>query len=434
MMVIDKVLTEREADGRPIRVGMIGAGFQARGVALQLIARRAPGLRLVAISNRHLAGARHAYEQAGATELNVVETPGELSRAIAAGRPAITEDAGVITDCPEVDVVLEITGSIDYAAEVVLRAIEYGKHVVMMNAELDATVGPILKVYADSAGICLTQSDGDQPGVIANLYRFVRSIGAEPVLAGNIKGLHDPYRTPQTQAEFARRTHQRPPVVTSFADGTKISFEMAVVANAFELRTARRGMYGPTVPPGTSVQEAPGWYPREALEYPGGVIDYVVQAEPGPGVFVIGRVDQPVQREYLKYYKLGDGPYYVFYRPYHLCHFEAHHSIARAVLFNDATLAPAGAPSVDVVATAKRHLAVGEVLDGFGGFMSYGLTENADLVARDRLLPMGVAAGCRLKRAVSKDQVLTYRDVELPLGRLVERLRAEQAERFDLTV
>ncbi|MBU2851349.1 NAD(P)H-dependent oxidoreductase [Acidithiobacillus ferrivorans] len=432
MMVIDKFLAERETAGRPIRVGMIGAGYQARGIALQLVARRAPGLRLVAIANRHLEGARHAYSQAGAEDAVAVESPAALLQAIAEERYAVTEDATLLTDCPQIDVIMEITGSVDYAADMVLRAIEHGKHVVMMDAELDGTVGPILKVYADRAGVCLTQSDGDQPGVIANLYRYVRSMGAEPVLAGNIKGLHDPYRNPDTQADFARRTFQRAPMVTSFADGTKISFEMAVVANAFGLSVSCRGMAGPTVPVGTHVQESPGWYSPEALETPGGIVEYVVQAEPGPGVFVIARQDHPVQREYLKYYKLGNGPYYVFYHPYHLCHFEAHHSIARVALFEDVTMAPMGAPQVEVIATAKRDLVPGEVLDGFGGFLSYGLAENADIVARDRLLPMGVAEDCRVKRAVPKDQVLTYDDVELPSGRLIERLRREQAEYFHM--
>jgi len=433
MMVIDKFLNERETQGCPIRVGMIGAGFEGRGFALQLVAQQSPGLRLSAIANRHLDGARQAYTQAGAEEVLAVDSPAALAKAIASEHYAITEDATLLTDCPDIDVILEITGSFDYAAGMILRAIEHGKHVVMMNAELDATVGPILKVYADQAGICLTQSDGDQPGVIGNLYRFVRSIGAKPVLVGNMKGLQDPYRTPKTQVEFARRTHQRVPMVTSSADGTKMTSEMVVVANAFGLSVARRGMYGPTVPLGTQVQQAPKWYPPEALEIPGGIVDYVVQAEPAPGVFVIARIEHPVHREYLKYYKMGDGPYYVFYRPYHLCHFEVHHSIARAVLFNDPTLAPGGGPQVELITTAKRDLAAGEQLDGFGGFMSYGQAENANIVARDRLLPMGVAEDCRLKRAIPKDQVLTYDDVEVPSGRLIDQLRAEQSEHFALS-
>lgn len=430
MMVIDRLLMERESSGRPIRLGMIGAGFQARGVALQLVSRRAPGIRLCAISNRRIDAARQAFLQAGSSEPKIVDSPSQLSDCVAQDIPSIAEDATILTDCQELDAILEVTGSVEYAASAVLRAIAHGKPVVMMNAELDGTLGPILKKYADDARVCLTQADGDQPGVIANLFRFVISIGAEPVLAGNIKGLHDPYRTPKTQAEFARKTNQRPQMVTSFADGTKISYEMAVVANATGMHVGQRGMYGPTVDPGTHVSDAPSWYPTEALETPGGIVDYVVQAEPSPGVFVIARHDHPVQREYLKLYKLGDGPYYVFYRPYHLCHFEVHHSIARAVLCSDATMQPKAGPVVEVVATAKRDLSPGETLDGFGGFTCYGLAENADLVAKEKLLPMGIAEGCRLTSRVSKDQVITYDSVLIPPGRLMDRLRAEQANHF----
>lgn len=433
MMVVDKLLAQRESSGHPIRLGVIGAGFQSRGVALQLVARRAPGIRLCAIANRGIDAARQAFLQAGAVDPMVVESSTALSDCIAQELPAITADATVLTDCEELDAILEVTGSVEYAASMVLRAMTNGKPVVMMNAELDGTLGPILKKYADDAQVCLTQADGDQPGVIANLFRFVVSIGAEPVLAGNIKGLHDPYRTPTTQAEFARRTNQRPQMVTSFADGTKISYEMAVVANATGMRVGQRGMYGPTVEPGTHVSAAPTWYPSEALQTPGGIVDYVVQAEPSPGVFVIARHDNPIQREYLKLYKLGDGPYYVFYRPYHLCHFEVHHSVARAVLCADATMEPKSGPVVEVVATAKRDLSPGELLDGFGGFTCYGLAENGDVVATEGLLPMGVAEGCRLSRQVHKDQVLTYDDILVPPGRLIDRLRAEQAKHFRIS-
>ena len=144
-------------------------------------------------------------------------------------------------------------------------------------------------------------------------------------------------------------------------------------------------------------------------------------------MFVLGHHDHPVQKAYLDLYKLGPGPLYVFYRPYHLCHFEVPSTLARAVLFGDATIAPLDRPRVDVVATAKRDLHAGELLDGIGFYMTYGLAENADAATEEGLLPMGVAEGCRLKRDLPKDQVLTYADVELPDGRQCDRLRAEQA-------
>jgi predicted homoserine dehydrogenase-like protein len=299
-----------------------------------------------------------------------------------------------------------------------------------MNAELDGTIGPILKTHADRAGVVYTNADGDQPGVIMNLFRFVKGIGVKPVLCGNIKGLQDPYRNPTTQAGFARQWKQKAHMVTSFADGTKISFEQAIVANATGMTVAKRGMYGPTVPSGTPIKEAPNWYPSESLLVGDGIVDYVVGAEPGPGVFVLGTHDHPTQQHYLNLYKLGEGPFYCFYTPYHLCHFEVPTTIARAVLFNDAAIAPIGGPRVDVVATAKIDLKCDQTLDGMGYYMTYGQAEKSEVVNREALLPMGLAEGCRLKRDISKDSVLTYDDVELPIGRLCDKLRSEQNNYF----
>jgi predicted homoserine dehydrogenase-like protein len=258
----------------------------------------------------------------------------------------------------------------------------------------------------------------------------VKGIGVNPVLCGNIKGLHDPYRNPTTQEGFAKKWGQKAHMVASFADGTKISFEQAIVANATGMRVARRGMLGPTVPtPGMSLQEGIKLYPPELLKAPG-IVDYIVGAEPGPGVYVIGTHDDPRQQHYLNLYKLGEGPFYLFYTPYHLCHLEVPNSLARAAIFHDAVLTPLGAPCVDVVATAKINLKAGQIIDGMGWYMTYGQAENADVTFREKLLPMGLAEGCVLTKDVSKDRVLTYDDVRLPEGRLSDRLRREQNELF----
>ncbi|MCB0164531.1 MAG: NAD(P)-dependent oxidoreductase [Anaerolineae bacterium] len=429
MMIIDKALEKRQADNNPVRVAMIGAGFMGRGIALQ-IGNYVPGMELVAISNRNIDAARRAYSEAGIDQVREVTTVAQLEESIAQNQYAVTEDALLLCQADGIDAIIEVTGAVEFGAQVVLIAIEHGKHVIMMNAELDGTVGPILKTYADQAGVVLTNADGDQPGVIMNLYRFVKGIGVKPVLCGNIKGLQDPYRNPTTQAAFAKQWGQKPHMVTSFADGTKISFEQAIVANATGMRVAKRGMFGPTVPAGTSIQEAVEWYPLEALTDGPGIVDYVVGAAPGPGVFVLGMHDHPAQQHYLNLYKLGTGPLYCFYTPYHLCHFEVHNTVARAVLFNDAALTPLAGPCVDVVTTAKIDLKAGQVLDGLGYYMTYGECENSHTVWADQLLPIGLAEGCRLKRDIPKDQALTYDDIELPAGRLCDRLRAEQNEYF----
>jgi predicted homoserine dehydrogenase-like protein len=430
VIIVDSALEDRHRSGNPIRVGMVGAGFMGRAIALQII-QATRGMELVAIANRTLEKARQAYEEAG-IEAEVVEDTAGLRRATERGRPAITEDPSVLCRTEGIDAIIEVTGTVEFGAQVAVESIDHGKHVVLMNAELDGTLGSTLKERADRSGVVITNADGDQPGVIMNLYRFVRGIGVRPVLCGNIKGLHDPHRTPATQEGFARKWGQNPTMVTSFADGTKISFEQAIVANATGMEVARRGMLGPSVEPGTAIQEAVGSYPLEELLDGPGIVDYVVGAVPSPGVFVLGTTDHPTQRHYLNLYKLGEGPLYCFYTPYHLCHFEVPNTVARAVLFGDVTIAPEGAPRVDVVTAAKEDLKVGELLDGIGGFKTYGLAENAEIAAAQRLLPMGLAENCIVTRDIARDAVLTYDDVDIPPGRLVDTVRREQEERFGL--
>jgi predicted homoserine dehydrogenase-like protein len=432
MIIVDHALEKRHKDENPVRVAMIGAGFMGSGIALQ-IHNYVSGMELVAIANRHLDGAQKAFREAGVDDYQVVETIAQIETAVSQRRYAVTEDAKLVCQTDGIDAIIEVTGAVEFGAQVALEAIEHGKHVILMNAELDGTLGPILKVYADRAGVVITNADGDQPGVIMNLYRFVKGLGLKPVLCGNIKGLHDPYRNPTTQEGFARKWGQNPSMVTSFADGTKISFEQAIVANATGMQVARRGMFGPTVAAGTPIQEAAEQFPLEAMLDGPGIVDYVVGAEPAPGVFVLGAHEHHVQKHYLNLYKLGEGPLYCFYTPYHLCHFEVPNTVARAVLFGDATIAPRGEQLVDVVAAAKIDLKAGQMLDGMGHYMTYGLCENSHVVCEQNLLPIGLAEGCTLKRNIDKDQILTTDDVVVPNNRICDQLRDEQNKYFSST-
>ena len=432
MVIVDTALAKRQAENNPVKVGLIGAGFMGRGIVMQ-IANSVPGMELVAIYNRTTEGAKRAYREAGIDDFEVVNSQSELEHRIAKGKFSVTEDPYLICKAGNIDVVIEVTGAVEFSSHVVFEAIKHKKHVVIMDAELDGTIGGILKVYADKQGVVLTNADGDQPGVEMNLYRFVKSIGVKPVLCGNIKGLQDPYRNPTTQEGFAKKWGQNPAMVTSFADGTKISFEQAIVANATGMTIGKRGMFGPTVPGGTPLKEIMTKYPLDVLTSGPGIVDYCVGAEPGPGVFVLGTHDNPKQQHYLNLYKLGEGPLYLFYTPYHLCHFEVPLTAARAVLFNDAAITPMGAPTVEVVTTAKINLKAGEKIDGIGCYMTYGQCETADITADQQLLPMGLAEGCVLKHDIAKDQVLTYADVILPKDRFCDKLRQEQNEYFKVT-
>ncbi|EON76541.1 Homoserine dehydrogenase [Lunatimonas lonarensis] len=428
MIIVDSALKQRDIEGRPIKVGMIGAGFMAQGIAVQ-IELFTPGMELAVISNRTLSKAINVFQSAQRENIEQVDTLESLNQCIHSGKKAVTNNPFLLCEAEGLDAIIEVTGAVELGCQIALSAIENRKHIIMMNAETDGTVGPILKVYADQKGVVFTNADGDQPGVTLNLYRFVKQIGLKPVLCGNIKGLHDPYRNPTTQEGFAKKWKQNPAMVTSFADGSKISFEQAITANATGMRVAKRGMHGPTVEMGKHVRDCLDEYPlSDMLEGPG-IVDYIVGASPGPGVFVLGTMENPIQKHYLNLYKVGEGPLYCFYNPYHLCHFEVPITVARAVLFHDAAIAPE-AHLVDVVATAKTDLSAGTTLDGIGHYMTYGLCENSDTSLKENLLPLGLAEGCILKHDIPKDQVLTYDDVILPKDRVVDRLRKEQTVFF----
>ena len=298
----------------------------------------------------------------------------------------------------------------------------------MMNAEVDATIGPILQTYADRAGVTLSACDGDEPGLQMNLVRWVAGLGLIPRVVCNIKGLQDPYRNPTTQQAWAERWEQNPAMVTSFADGTKISFEQTIVANATGFKVLERGMGRGQVYDGP-IMDFVQRYDIDQVRELGGVIDYTV-GPAGVKAFVLAEHTDPKQRHYLNLYKMGEGPLYPFWMPYHLVHFETPFSIARVVDFGDNLAKPLGGPSVEVAAVAKRDLKAGEMLDEYGNYMTYGEACNVDEMSGGRYLPEGLVEFCRLKRDIPQDQVLTYDDVELPAGRLADTLRAEQYKVF----
>ena len=430
MIILDTALAAREAAGRPIRVAMLGAGFMARGITNQIL-HSTRGIRLVAISNRTVEKAAGCYTYAAATlDPAIVDSQAALDTAIEAGRPAVTSEALLLCRSPHVDVVIDVTGAVEFGAHAVLEAFRNGKHVILMNAELDATLGPILQVYAKRHGVVLSASDGDQPGVEINLFRFVKGLGLTPRVMGNIKGLQDPYRTPTTQQAFAERWGQKPSMVTSFADGSKVSFEQAVVANATGMTVARRGMLA--YDHREHVDTLTKKYDIDMLRELGGIVEYVVGAQPGPGIFCLAEHADPRQQHYLNLYKLGEGPLYSFYTPYHLCHFEVPNTIARVALFGDSAGSAVGGPFVEVCAVAKRDLNAGETLDDYGNYMTYGEAASAAEMRAQRYLPEGLVEGCRLTRDLPKDAVITFDDVILPENRLADRLYREQCERFSV--
>jgi predicted homoserine dehydrogenase-like protein len=427
VILVDNALRVRAAQGNPIRVAIVGAGFMCQGLTNQ-ITHSTAGMRVVAISNRKLERALDVFHYAGHENVAVAETQRQLDDAILATRPVATRDAFLMSRSEFVDVLVDVTGSVEFGAQVVLEAFKHGKDVVLMNAEIDATIGPILQLYAKKYGVILSACDGDEPGVQMNLYRWVKGLGLIPRVIGNVKGLQDPYRNPTTQKGFAEKWQQNPAMVTSFADGTKISCEQAIVANATGFKVKSRGMSRGLEYRG-DVMQIGQLYDIDELRRLGGIIDYVV-GTPLTKVYVLAEHPDPKQQRYLNLYKMGEGPLYSFFIPYHLVHFEVPNAIARVVLFRDSLAPPLAGPVVEVCAVAKRDLKAGETLDDYGMYMTYGEAVNVDEMSKQQYLPEGLVEGCKLRRDIKKDAVLTYSDVELPPNRLADRLRAEQYRHF----
>ena len=392
MIIVDHALRRREQEGRPIQVGLIGAGFMAQGLANQIV-NSVPGMRLAGVYGRKLERALEACDYAGLSDTVVATTQDEVDDAIRAGRPVATEDAFLLCQAEQIDALVDVTGSVEFGAQVVLEALRHGKHVLLMNAELDATIGPILQVHAERSGVTVSAVDGDEPGLQMNLVRWVQGLGLTPRVVGNVKGLQDPYRNPETQKAFAEKWNQNPAMVTSFADGSKISFEQTIVANATGFKVLERGMSRGVKFDGSPL-ELPSLYDLEQVRELGGIIDYTV----GPSlvkIFVLAEHPDPKQCHYLSLYKMGDGPLFPFWVPYHVPHFEVPSAIARVVLLGDHVAPPLAGPVVEVCAVAKRDLVAGEVLDEYGMFMTYGEAVNTEEMCERPLSPRGPGRGLR---------------------------------------
>ena len=425
--MIDIALQELEKTGRPIRVGLVGAGPSARAIALQL-GTPVPGIRLAAMANRTLVNGTRSFQEAGIARWQHAASVQEVAAAISSGIPALVDNGLLLTTCPAIDIIVEATGTIDYATSIVLNAFAHKKHVVLVNAELDSLLGPILKSKAEAAGVIITHTDGDEPGVAMTLLRYLRSIGLRPVAAGNLKGLVDYYRTPETQKGFAEEHGLDAKKVTSFADATKLSMEATVLANATGFKAGRRGMYGPAC---SDIREIANLLPAEQM-LETGLVDYALGAAPHTGAFVIVHEDAPLKKIQMAYYKLGDGPFYVFYTPFHLPHVQIASTIGRAFIQRDATVAPLAGPECEVVAVAKRDLKAGERLDGIGGFCTYGLIENATAARWESALPIALSEGCTLRHDIQKDDVISIHDVDAICPGLAFDLWREQNHRWAL--
>ena len=417
-------LRRRQRAGDPIRVAVVGTGFFGGGLVRRMA--RMPGFKPIVAANRTLDRAVAALRAAGVdgSGIRVCDDPETARASLDDGLYVATSRLDLPAQIEAVDVIMEATGDVLVGAEIALAAIRGGKHIVAANPETQATVGPILKLMADEAGVIYSDVDGDQPGILKNLYDYCVGLGLEPIVAGNCKGVLKRYATPETQTAFAEANGLKPWIASAAADGTKLNIEMAVVANATGMLPAVRGMVGPQ----TTLEGVVADFERLGLFERGPIVEYTLGIP--NGVFVVVRSDDPEVRREFRYLKLGDGPHYLLYRPHVLVHYEAPLSAAEAVLYGAATIAPDGPPVAEVVTVAKRDLTAGRRLDGIGGFDCYGLIARADEARAEGLVPIGLAGDARLTRDVAKDEPITRDAVVFEEENLVLDLRRQQDDRF----
>jgi predicted homoserine dehydrogenase-like protein len=383
-------------DGNCARIAVVGAGYVGRGVLYRL--RHTTGMLPSLLINRTVERGLEALNLAGHSpdEVVISDDPLVLAEAIEAGRPALSSSPQVIAELNAIDLVVEATGAIEYGARVMLESIAAGKDVVSMNAEVDALIGYLLHHLAGERGVVYTIADGDQPGVLLRHIEFVAGMGFEIAAAVNCKRHLDVHQTPDSSAAYAKRDRTSLLMTTAFGDGTKMNIENAVVANATGLQPDRRGMHGVR----TNLENAAADI-MLTLSKPG-AIEYTLGGDFRAGVGVIGYAsDEEMVQPYMRYFKMGEGPYYFFFRPYHLVHLEVPVTIAEVVMDRISLSQPKGPPVADVVAIAKRDLEPGETLDGIGGYTCYGLI---DTIERSHgLLPIAIAEHARVTRPIRRD-------------------------------
>jgi predicted homoserine dehydrogenase-like protein len=410
MIAIDKKLAERAREKRPVRVALVGAGQMGSEIVTQIGEMAGMEVVVVVDLDQERAEGGYAYLRER-PKVDFTASPAEAEAAIAAGRRVATTDYRMATRSSAVEVVIDATGSTEMGALISLDAIEHRKHIVMMNVECDVTIGPILRRMADQAGVVYTWAAGDEPAAILELHRYARAVGFPVVSAG--KGKNNPldiYSTPDTEAEKARARKMNPRMLCEFVDGSKTAVEMAAVSNATGLLPDVRGMHGAR----STVEELTRVFVPKAhggVLSQKGAVDFAIGVH--PGVFVIIESDLPHIREGLVQRDMGEGPYYLLFRPFHLCSLEVPISVAVAALYGECSGQPGSKLVSECIAVAKKDIRAGETLDGIGEYCYRGSIDTFQAAARDRLLPLGIAKGCVARVGIPRDTAISYDMVEV---------------------
>jgi predicted homoserine dehydrogenase-like protein len=415
-------LKSLEIEKQSIRIGLVGAGFMGRGIVEVIEAT--PGMEVVAISDIKIERAAECFEEIHINNFQEVQDAERANRIQFPEQRLITSNYGLMPKIKKLDFVIEATGIPEIGAEVAYHSIMNKKHIGMLNVETDITVGHYLHNLAKKNGVIYTVCTGDEPAALKELYDFSRVLGFTIVACG--KGKNNPLdlsSTPESLSEKADNIGLNPRILTEFVDGSKTMVEMGCLANATGLTIDKRNMHGPTA----NLEELVRLFcPRSRGGILGmdGVVDYVI-GDVAPGVFMIVRHEGKLINETLKYLKIGGGPEYLLYRPYHLTNIEVPISVALGVLYHKPSLSTTSCPTTEVITIAKRDLSRGEIIDCIGGSTVYGGLEKAAGASEEGLLPFGLCEGAMLKHDIEKGNAIRLSQVKLEETFLLELRRIQ---------
>jgi len=383
-----------------IKIAIAGAGYMAKGLVNQISLMS--GIEVIAISSKTKTKAVNLANILSEQSVEVLDTIDELAFC-------------------DAQVVLDLTGDVEAGARLLEKCIMNNKH-VMASAETDATVGPVLNELAKEHHVVYTNMWGDEPGLTKSLYDYSELLGFEIMAIGKFKGFHDSYATPDSVKPWADKSGQNPVVISSFADGSKLSMEMTVISNSTGFVADVRGMH---MPEGniTDVCDLLKLEEEGGILKQKGVLEVIRGAQPSGAVFALVRTDNEAIISSFNYYKQGDGPNYMLYIPYHMPGIEMIYGIIELMLLKKACIKPKGKPVSDAIASAKRDLEPGMVLEQIGGFDYFGQIEKAEIALKIKALPLGLAPDALVVKPVKKGEVITLDDVIIKKHEVCLRLR-----------
>lgn len=439
------MLKKRAAEGKPVRIGQIGAGKFGTMFLSQL--RITHGMHLTGLADLMPARARERLE--GVQWKSEQTDAKSMGDAVKTGKTFVTDDSMAVIKDPNVEVVVEVTGDPAIGIKHALAAFDHGKHVVMVNVEADALAGPLLAKRAREKGVVYSLAWGDQPALVCEHVDWARSCGFRVVAAGKGTRYHPTYHqsTPETVWDILdtylvihNRSHINPKMFNSFVDGTKSGIEMTAICNATGLVPQSEGL---AFPPASRFELAEVCKPRSA----GGTLEKAGVTEVTSSLYRDGR-DVPhnlvmgtyvvidsdseyAQKCFVEYSTLPDksGKYASLYRPTHMIGLELGLSVASAALRKEPT-GSAFCFNSDVVATAKRALKKGEMLDGEGGFCVWGKQTPSEMSLKEGYLPLGLAHDVKLKTDVAEGQRIRWSDVEIDMQADAVKFRKEMERTF----